>query len=222
MASVSSPRDLLNDHTAHHGLRPSAVLRPASGIERDALPLDPMVADMLGGGLVRGRSIVCTGDAAVALSLRVVSRATQDGAWLAVVGVDGLGLSAAAEQGIALQRTVLVTPPAAVREWANAVATAIDGFGVLLLQVPVGITVGEARKVVARVQARRAVVVLVDPARQPAVASAFRPDVALHTSTVRWLGIGEGVGHVQAREVRVEVGGRRAPAGMVRTIRLGC
>lgn len=177
---------------------------------------------MLGGGLVRGRSIVCSGDAAVALSMRVVARATQDGAWLAVVGIDHLGLSAAAEQGIALQRTVLVTPPAVVREWAHAVATAIDGFGVLLLQVPAGITVGEARKVVARVQARRAVVVLVDPARQPAVASAFRPDVALHTSTVRWLGIGEGVGHVQAREVQVEVGGRRAPGGAVHTIRLGC
>jgi hypothetical protein len=222
MPPAPSSRDLLTDHTVHHGLRPSAVLRPATDIARDALPLDPALADILGGGLVRGRSMVCTGDAAVALSMRVVARATQDGAWLAVVGVDDLGLSAAAEQGIALHRTVLVSAPRAVREWAAAVATAIDGFGLLMLQVPPGITVGEARKVVARVQARRAVVVLVDPARQPAVVSAFQPDVALHTSTLRWFGIGDGTGHVRAREVRVVVGGRRVPGGATHTIRFGC
>ena len=217
-----SSRDLLTSHTLHHGLRPSAVLRPAAAVERDTLPLDAALSGLVGEGLVRGRIVACSGDAALALAMRMVARATQEGAWLAVVGVADLGLVAAGEQGIALERTVLVTPPRAAREWAATVATAIDGFAVLMVHVPQGVTVGEARKVVARVQARRAVVVVVDPARQPAVASAFRPDLALHTTTCQWFGIGDGVGHVQARDVRVEVGGRRMPAATVHTVRLGC
>jgi hypothetical protein len=222
MASGSSSRDLLTNHALHHGLRPATVLRPAASIERDVLPLDAALAGVIDGGVMRGRSVVCSGDAAVALSMRVVARATQEGAWLAVVGVDDIGLLAAAEQGIALQRTVLVCAPRASREWAAAVATAIDGFALVMLQVPPSITVGEARKLMTRVQARRAVVVIVDPARQPAVISAFRPDVVLHTSTRQWFGIGNGVGHVQAREVRVEVSGRRMPGVAVHTVRLGC
>ena len=215
-------RDLLTSHALHHGLRPSAVLRPAAAVERHTLPLDEALTSVIGAGMARGRTIACSGDAALALALRVVGRATQEGAWLAVVGIDDLGLAAAAEQGVALQRTVLVAPPRATREWAATLATAIDGFALLMTHVPHGVTVGEARKVVARVQARQGVMVLVDPARQPAVASAFQPDITLHTTTLEWFGIGAGVGHVQGRDVRIDVGGRRMPGAATHTVRLGC
>ena len=39
------------------------------------------------GALVRGRTVLCSGDAAVSLALLVVAAATQAGSWLAVVGV---------------------------------------------------------------------------------------------------------------------------------------
>lgn len=210
-------RDLLTSHALHHGLRPSVVLQPAAALQRDMLPLDAAFTPMLGAGLVRGRSVLCSGDAALALAMGVVARATQEGAWLAVVGIDDLGLAAAAEQGIALQRTVLVTPLPIAREWEAAVATAIDGFGVLMVHVPQGVAV---RKVMTRAQARRVVTVVVDPTGHSA--GACMPDIALHTTTQEWFGIGEGSGHVQARDVRVQVGGRRAAGGASHIIRLHC
>jgi hypothetical protein len=124
----------------------------------------------------------------------------------------------ACEQGVALQRMVLVTPTANKREWASTVAAVADGFELIMLQVPHGVGVADAQRVQARIQSRRNVLVLIDTARKSAPQSVFQPDVVLHTNTTKWHGIEQGAGYVQSREISVAVSGRRVPKAVQRTV----
>ena len=194
------------------GTLSGSLAEPATAVERPALGVIESLTALLPDGLVRGRSVLCSGDAALSLALAVVAGASRGGSWLSLFGLSDLGLLAAHEQGVALERTVLVTPPSSVNTWSAALGAAVEGFELLLVEVPSRIPVGEARKVQQRVLARRAVLVLVDVDGRHARQPVFQPDVVLHTVTTRWCGIGDGHGHVREREVAVEVSGRRVPA----------
>ena len=178
----------------------------------DSLPvakaLQPIVPD---GVLVRGRTVLCSGDAAMSAALLTVSAATQAGSWLAIVGVSDFGLMSACEQGVALQRTVLVTPTANKKDWTSTVAAVADGFDVVMLEVPQGVSEFDARRIQTRIQARRNVLVLVETSRHATPRSVFQPDVVLHTVTTQWDGIEHGAGYVQGRLIDVMVSGRRVP-----------
>jgi hypothetical protein len=148
------------------------------------LPVPPELRAMFPeGGLVRGRTVLCSGDAAVVMALR----------------------------GVALQRVVFVQPASSRTEWVSTVAAAADGFDVLMLEVPHGITAADARRVQTRIQARRNALVLIGATQQSAVQSVFQPDVIMNTATTQWHGIERGAGHVQGRDVQVAVSGRRVP-----------
>ena len=181
----------------------------------DSLPvakaLQPIIPD---GVLVRGRTVLCGGDAAMSTALLLVSAATQAGSWLAIVGVSDFGLMSACEQGVALQRTVLVTPTSNKKDWTSTVAAVADGFDVMMLEVPREVSESDARRIQTRIQARRNVLVLVETSRHTTPRSVFQPDVVLHTATTSWHGIEHGAGYVQGRHVDVTVSGRRVPRAM--------
>ena len=181
----------------------------------DSLPvaksLQPIIPD---GVLVRGRTVLCSGDAAMSTALLLVSAATQAGSWLAIVGVSDFGLMSACEQGVALQRTVLVTPTANKKDWTSTVAAVADGFDVVMLEVPREVSESDARRIQTRIQARRNVLVLVETSRHTTPRSVFQPDVVLHTVTTEWDGIERGAGYVQGRLIDVMVSGRRVPRAM--------
>ncbi len=178
----------------------------------DSLPvakaLEPIIPD---GVLVRGRTVLCSGDAAMSTALLMASAPTQAGSWLAVVGVSDFGLVSACEQGVALQRTVLVTPTSNKKDWTSTVAAVADGFDVVMLEVPREVSESDARRIQTRIQARRNVLVLVETSRHATRRSVFQPDVVLHTMTTKWDGIEHGAGYVQGRLVDVTVSGRRVP-----------
>jgi hypothetical protein len=176
-----------------------------------AKALQPIIPD---GVLMRGRTVLCSGDAAMSMALLVVSAATQDGSWLAVVGVSDFGLMSACEQGVALQRTVLVTPTDNKKDWISTVAAVADGFDVMMLEVPRDVSESDARRIQTRIQARRNVLVLVETSRHTTPRSVFQPDVVLHTATTKWDGIECGAGYVQGRHIDVTVSGRRVPRAM--------
>ena len=181
----------------------------------DSLPiakaLQPIIPD---GVLVRGRTVLCSGDAAMSTALLLVCAATQAGSWLAIVGVNDLGLMSACEQGVALQRTVLVTPTSNKKDWTSTVAAVADGFDVMMLEVPREVSESDARRIQTRIQARRNVLVLVETSRHVTPRSVFQPDVVLHTATTSWHGIEHGAGYVQGRHIDVTVSGRRVPRAM--------
>jgi len=168
-------------------------------------------------GLVRGRIVRCSGDAGLSLALSLCSLATQQGSWLGVVGVDHLGLLAAVEHGVALERTVLVHPPKTSREWSITVAAAIEGLDLLIVAVPERLSVNDARRVQTRLQSRRAVMIIVDNtvlSQSRSMnglneAQQFLADVVLDTKTKSWSGVDKGAGYLQHRDVRIRVSGRR-------------
>ena len=178
----------------------------------DSLPvakaLQPIIPD---GVLVRGRTVLCSGDAAMSTALLMASAPTQAGSWLAVVGVSDFGLVSACEQGVALQRTVLVTPTSNKKDWTSTVAAVADGFDLVMLEVPREVSESDARRIQTRIQARRNVLVLVETSRHATRRSVFQPDVMLHTMTTKWDGIEHGAGYVQGRLIDVTVSGRRVP-----------
>ena len=168
-------------------------------------------------GLVRGRIVRCSGDAGLSLALSLCSLATQQGSWLGVVGVEHLGLLAAVEHGVALERTVLVHPPKTSREWSITVAAAIEGLDLLIVAVPERLSVNDARRVQTRLQSRRAVMIIVDNTvlsqsrsmNGSNEAQQFLADVVLDTKTKSWSGVDKGAGYLQHRDVRIRVSGRR-------------
>ncbi len=170
--------------------------------------LEPLVP---GAGLRRGSTLSIDGPAATSLALATAAAASQDGAWVAAVGFPSLGLLAAAELGVALERFVLVaapdTEPGPNSEevtWAAAVAALVDAFEVVLVQTSHRVKARDARRLAARTRERGAVLVQVGSQTWPEGA-----DVTFAVSTAVWEGLGEGHGHLGARRVTVVGGGRR-------------
>ena len=122
---------------------------------------------------------------------------------MAVVDVPWLGVEAAAELGIPLERLVRVDP--GVAGWADLVAAALDGFEVVITRVPPRLDAGTLRRVQHRVQAREAVLIAIgEPGRLAA-------ELTMEASTPRWEGVEHGSGRLRGRRVTVEAGGRRVP-----------
>jgi hypothetical protein len=175
--------------------------RPVTMAGERTLPVIDAVRPLLpGGGLRRGATVAITGSTAVLLA--VLAGPSAAGSWCAAVGLPWLGLAAAAELGIALDRLALVPEPG--REWAATVATLIDGVDVVALGVPPRLRPADARRLAAR--ARERGTVLVPFGDWPGA------DVLVRAGPSRWIGIGQGHGHLRARSIAVVVEGRGAAA----------
>lgn len=170
------------------------------------LPVPDAVAHLFpDGGLVRGRVLSCTGSAATSFACSMLAPTTAAGGWVVVVDLPTLGLDAASELGVPLERVVAVDTGGDPRQWTEVVAAAAAGFDVVLAQVPAGLRPATVRKLVSRVQQQGAVVVVLgEPGALPC-------DGVLHTEGLPWAGIGDGCGHLRRRGIRVTATGRRLP-----------
>ncbi len=157
------------------------------------------------GGLVRGRTVACQGPAATSTALALVAAAVTAGAWMAVVDLPTIGLDAASELGVPLERIVAIETGGDQARWVEVVAAAADGFDVLLVRVPSELAAAGSRKLAVRLRQRDVVtIVLGDP-------GAMACDGVLHTGEPQWTGLGEGHGHLRERRVVVQASGRRLP-----------
>lgn len=182
-------------------VRPTTLAR-----ERVHPVLPPLESLLPDGGLRRGSSVSVSGPAAISLALALAAAASDDGAWVAAVGFPSLGLAAAAEFGVALERFVLVAePPPSV--WANTIAALVDAFPLVLVQAGGRVKLGDGRRLGARVRERGAVLFQVGTGAWPEGA-----DVDLRVDHAVWEGLGDGHGHLQGRRVRVTGTGRRSAA----------
>lgn len=206
MAVVRNPRESPADRS--DGERLAALsdrVRPGALAHERLIPVVTELAPLVpGGGLRRGSVIATDGVAATSLALALAARPTADGAWLAVVGMPSLGILAAAELGVAIERLFLVAAPPA-GQWAEIVAAVVDGAEIVLAAAPAGVRAADARRVQARVSARGAVLVLTGGDGS----HAFQTDLHLRTSTAVWEGIEPGAGRLLARRVTIESSGRR-------------
>lgn len=184
------------------------VTRAASGsaaAER-TLPLLPAFAALLPAPAVQRGSVVgCAGSAAVSLALALAAGPSQQGAWVAVVGMPMLGLAAAVEAGIVLERLVAVAEPGDDARWADVLAACIDGFDVVLLGPSAQqVHPTTARRLTARLQSRGAVAISVG-------APVFGADLRFECTASTWEGLGDGHGVARGRRTTVELSGRRVP-----------
>jgi hypothetical protein len=187
-------------------LDPITTITTITTVRDRCLPVDGVFARLLpDGGLRRGHVVGCSGPAAMTLALGLTARAVAAGSWLAVVGVPMLGVEAVAELGIPLERVVAVAAEGGPSVWAERVAAAADGFDLVLTHPPAGAD-RMARRIRTRVQARGGVLVAVG-----ATTPGMPCDVEATTTSVAWLGVGAGAGHLIARRAGVRFGGRRIP-----------
>lgn len=188
-------------------LAAATAVAPTTLARQRTLPVaDPLRPLLPEEGLIRGRVVACRGVAAASLTLALATEASRAGAWLAVVDVPWLGVEAAAELGIPLERMVRIEPDdAGSGHWADLVAAVLDGFELVVTRVPRRINAGVLRRVQSRIQAREAVLLAVgDPGPLTA-------DVAMEASTPVWEGVEDGAGHLHGRRVTVVSSGRRIP-----------
>jgi hypothetical protein len=155
-----------------------------------------------GSGLRRGSTVAVSRSGSLALAL--VAGASAAGSWVAAVGLPDLGVVAAAESGIALERLALVPHPGS-RAWATVVAALLDAIDVVLVRPPTGLRTADARRLSARARERGAVLVPLGAWPEPA-------DLRLSVAASQWQGLGQGHGRLESRWVEVVVGGRGAAA----------
>jgi hypothetical protein len=175
----------------------------------------PVAAPLSGllpaGGLRRGSTVaVAAAPGATSLLLALLAAASAGGAWAGVVGRPDLGLVAAAEAGVRLDRLAMVPHPGAD---LLAVASALlDGLDLVVLAgaTRAGIRAADRQRLAARARQRGAVLLPIGP--WPGA------DVELGCADPHWLGAGTGVdggsGRLRARRVEVRARGRGiAPHG---------
>ena len=193
----------------------TGLVRPASAhiTEPDSvgeriLPVLPELRVLLpAGGLRRGSTVAIAPQGSVTFGatsvlLALLAAASAAGSWCAVVGMPALGLVAAAEIGIALDRFALVPNPGP--EWAAVVAALLDGIDVVVAALPGPISASIASRLAARARQRGTVLV---PYGQWSGA-----DVVLETPGGGWQGLGQGRGRLSRRELVISRRGRGAAA----------
>jgi hypothetical protein len=183
----------------------AAQARPVALAREQILPVLEPLQTLFPDGLRRGSTVGI--ERSTSLALALAAGPSGEGSWLAVIGVSSLGLAAASELGVDLEHLVAVADPPSA-SWGTVVATLVDAFDVVLLRPRRRIGVADTRRLTARARERGSVLVVLG-------ATATWPDAVDVELTIRseqWHGIGDGHGHLHARQVIVEAGGRRAAA----------
>jgi hypothetical protein len=193
----------------------ATAISPVTPAATRTLPVADAWASLLPeGGLVRGRTVACQGLTAPSLAVSLVAEACRAGSWLAVVDLPWLGIEAAAELGVPVERLVRVDAGqpdgSAGRDargelWGEVLGAVLDGFDLILTRVPPRVPAGLLRRLQTRLRSRGGVLVVVgDPGPLAA-------DLTVASAGVRWDGVGDGHGHLRTRRVTAAVDGRRVP-----------
>lgn len=120
------------------------------------------------------------------LAMALMAGPSAAGSWSAVIGAGDFGVEAAAELGVDLERTVLVTDPGDA--WLEATAALADVMSVIVVRTPEAVTQHQASRLAARLRKRDAMLV--------AVGDWPRADARLSIQRSSWSGIGRGHGRL--------------------------
>ncbi len=183
-------------------LQSGGFVRSLAVAHDQVLPL-PLRADLKqffpSDGLKRG-TLVETSSSAVTLAL--LSEATAQGSWVAVVGAPELGLCAAREHGVALERVVVIQRPPS-DQMAPVIAALVDALDIVVVGPLLVQRAADARRLSARARERGAVLLSLGGWPEG-------PDVSLHVRSQRFNGLSEGHGHLAEWSIDIETSGRGA------------
>ncbi len=210
--------------------RLSELIRPVTFAREQTLPvLEPLAPLLADGALTRGSLLRVCGIGATSLALSLMAAGSRDGSWSAVIGLPELGLVAAAEHGLVLDRLALIDAPP-TRRSAELIAAVLDGVDLVLLDARMMLSGAESRRIAARLRERGSVLIMVEPVCSMApvialsqtsrtrtstartsmsqAAGGWSPDVVLTVAGSQWQGLGEGHGTLRRRRVRIDAVGR--------------
>jgi hypothetical protein len=182
------------------------TVRPLSLAEERLLPVADALAPLLARPGLRRGTTVAINDGSIRLGLGLAAEASAAGSWVAAVGLPDLGIVAAAETGIVLERFPLV-PALPPHRWTAVVGALLEAMDIVLVGPPPHLPAGQARRLAALARERGAVLVTVGACWPHPV------DLRLGAIERRWLGLGWGHGHLRASRARVTAAGRDAAAG---------
>jgi hypothetical protein len=200
-------------------LTPDRLLTADRLLAADALPVTSEVGELIGRqGLDRSQWIMCQGHGAVSLAAGMLSAATQQGSWLAVVATPTLGAEAISELGVDLRRVVAVDADLdSPLQWAERLVACSDGFDLVLTTMPAQIPDRVWRSMSQRTRRSGTVVVGLDmsgldrPGSDRPGSDRSGIDMRCRVVGSVWEGLGRGSGRLVARRMQVEVTTRRAP-----------
>lgn len=115
----------------------------------------------------------------------------------------GFSAEAAAGLGCDLERIVFVPQPG--QDWINVVASLADALTIVVARPAGSVSDAQAARLTARLRQRQSVLIASGP--WP------RADVTFRVAGSSWLGLGSGYGHLTARQLDLEIGGRGALRG---------
>ena len=181
----------------------TTTLDPASAAR--VLPVARTLAGLLpSGALDRGSTVVVGGSTALVLAL--LAEVSRSGSWVGLVGLPRVGVLAAHQLGLDLDRVVLV--PAPGPDGPTVVAALLDGVDVVVVG-EAALTDADRRRLSARARERGAVL----------LSTTFWPGahVVLTVEASHWDGLGRGNGRLRDRRLTVRGGGRGSAAQGWRT-----
>ncbi len=202
-----------------HSAPPAVTLRPVPTLVEAArhaspttlavermLPVLPALAGLVPDGLRRGSSLGVSGPGARSLAMALMAGATSAGSWAAVVGDPDLGLVAAGEVGVALERLALVSPPEP-SAWGDVVGTLVGSLDLVVVAPHHRVGAETVRRLMARVRERGSVLIRIGDGPWP-----DHFDLTLTVVDGSWEGHGSGHGRLRLRRAEVVATGRRAAA----------
>lgn len=183
-------------------------LAPVTLAREQTLPVpDPLLPLFPFGGLSKGQSVGFQGPGSWSVALALAGSALGNDGWMAVVGVDELGLLAAAEQGVRLDRLLLIESiPSA--QMPTVLATLIEAVDIIALAPHRMMSQRDARRLSARGRENGTVLFHLDGGRYWPQAL----DLGISTTSAEWEGAGRGDGHLRRRRLSIEAVGRRSSA----------
>lgn len=189
---------------------PAHAAQPTDEREPEAaarlLPVAGSLAGLLPqGALSRGSTVVVAGS--TSLTLGLLSEASRAGSWVALVGLPAVGVLAAHQLGLVLDRVVLVPSPGP--DGPTVVAALLDGVDVVVVGPQVALTDSDRRRLSARARDRSAVLLPTTP--WPGA------QVVLTAQDSQWHGLGRGHGRLRSRRLTVQRGGRGTAAQGLRS-----
>lgn len=178
-----------------------AAAPPARGpvllTDRPPLAVPSALSPLLPDGLRRGSTTAVLGSTSLVLAM-IAAACTAREAWSAVVGQPSIGLLAAAQAGVTLERLAVVPHPGV--DAPTVVAALLDGIDVVVVGPGTTLRDADRRRLMARARDRGSV--LLSTAPWPGAGC------VLTVEGRRWTGVGEGDGRLRAHELHITRTGR--------------
>ena len=190
MATALDPLEMARATLRRAELRTGVRSQVPGVVDLDDSPR-PLGAVLGEGRLPRGAASVVTGSTSLVLALLATSQGSSD--WLAFVGAPDVGMLAAVDAGVALERVALV--PRTGDDPVGVIAALLDGMTYVVIGPDARLTASERRRLLARARERGSGLVSMSPWEQ----AAARLDVVEH----RWSGVDGGGGYLRRCELDV-------------------